>query len=69
METNYIALSIYTLLIVLSIYTLLIVLATHSLTKRVAYKRGFRDGRDFERFSYRVSWGTAIDSMREDLDA
>lgn len=60
METHYIA---------LSIYTLLIVLVTHVLTKRAAYKRGFRDGRDFERFSYRVSWGTAIDNMREDLDA
>lgn len=60
METFYIA---------LSIYTSLIVLVTHALTKRVAYKQGFRDGRDFEYLSYGVSWGTAIDSMREDLDA
>jgi len=55
--------------IALSIYTLLIVLLTHVLTKRVAYKQGFKDGRDFERFSYGVSWGTAIDNIREDLDA
>lgn len=60
METYYIA---------LLMYTLLIVFLTHALTKRVAYKQGFGDGREFERFSYGVSWGTAIDSMREDLDA
>ena len=52
--------------VLLAAYTAIVIAVTFAITKRAAYSKGYRDGRRFERFTYSVSWGTAIDAMEDD---